>query len=271
VRALPDSSSSRAGGGRSSGRSRVPSRAPRLFAGVLLTVLALAAEARAGEISPGVAPPSWFSLGLTGLPSASASPPAAASRRFLTAAGEPALAEVLPWIYDRHIAKEDFARISWHTVSENWKAGFGWDSNPFEGNESFHPFQGSLFFEAGRSNGFTYWESGLFALTGSLFWEFCMENARPSTNDLVNTTLGGMVRGEAQYRLAAMLLDNTATGSERFWREVGAAVLNPMGTLTRLVNGDMGRTFENPQDRLPDGFLFSADLGYRRVDGTLES
>jgi hypothetical protein len=130
-----------------------------------------------------------------------------------------------------------------------------------------HPYQGSLFFEAGRSNGFTYWESGLFALTGSLLWEFLLENERPSTNDVINTTLGGMVRGEVQHRLATMLLDNTASGGERFWRELGAGILNPVGFLTRLFNGELGRTFANPADRLPDRFVLSGDLGYRRVGG----
>jgi hypothetical protein len=235
-----------------------------------VAALALSGRARAEEVRPRVEPAPPFSLGLPTLPDASASPEARSysfRRRFLTAAGELALAEVLPWIFDRYVADVDYARISWHTVSENWKAGFGFDANEFEGNEALHPYQGSLFFEAGRSNGFTYWESGLFALTGSLLWEFLLENERPSTNDLVNTTLGGMVRGEAQHRLAAMLLDNTASGGERFWRELGAGILNPVGFLTRLFNGELGSTYTNPADRLPDRFVFSGDLGYRHVGG----
>src|SRR5215471_1262778 len=85
-----------------------------------------------------------------------ASPP---PRRFWLAASELALLQVLPWVYNRYIADEDFARISWHTVSENFKAGFGFDSDHFNINQSQHPYHGSLFFEAGRSNGYNYWES----------------------------------------------------------------------------------------------------------------
>ncbi|HEY1435483.1 MAG TPA: DUF3943 domain-containing protein, partial [Thermoanaerobaculia bacterium] len=190
--------------------------------------------------------------------------------RFLTAAAELALLEFLPWAYDRYITDADYARISWHTVSENFKAGFGFDSDHFNINQVQHPYQGSLFFEAGRSNGYTYWESGLFALAGSLIWECCMENTRPSINDLVNTTLGGMARGEVQHRLAEMVLDNTATGSDRVWREIGATLLNPVGAVTRLVNGDMGRQYPNSDERFPDSFSLSSELGYRHVEGRVQ-
>ena len=200
-------------------------------------------------------------------PTSSSLPPPGTEKRFWLAAVGVALAEALPWIYDRYINDADFSHISWHTVSENFKAGFGFDNDHFNINQSSHPYQGSFFFEAGRSNGYSYWESGLFALAGSFIWECCMENTRPSTNDLVNTTLGGMARGEVQHRLAQMILDNTATGSERFWREVGAGIVNPMGLLTRLVTGDSSRQFQNPDDRFPDGFNLTGDFGYRHLEG----
>jgi hypothetical protein len=192
---------------------------------------------------------------------------AAPPRRFLTAAGTLALLEVLPWAFNRYVTDQDFARISWHTVSENYHAGFGFDSDSFNVNQSEHPYHGSLFFETGRSNGYSFWESGVFALAGSFLWECCMENTRPSLNDLVNTTLGGMTRGEVSHRLAAMILDNTASGSGRFWRELGAGVLNPVGAVSRLVHGETSENFPNPEERFPSGFGISADLGYRHIGG----
>ncbi|HET9794744.1 MAG TPA: DUF3943 domain-containing protein [Thermoanaerobaculia bacterium] len=189
-------------------------------------------------------------------------------KHFWTAAGEMALLEAGPWAFDRYVLDEEFARISWHTVSENFKSGFGYDSDTFNVNQSSHPYHGSLFFEAGRSNGYSYWESGLFALSGSFIWECCMENTRPSINDLVNTTLGGMTRGEIAHRLSIIILDNTVTGGERFWRELGAAIVNPVGALSRLARGDMTRDFPNPDERYPGSFAVSADLGYRHVGGS---
>ena len=188
-------------------------------------------------------------------------------RRFWAAAGELALLEVLPWAWDRYVQKEDFAYISWETVKQNFKTGFQYDNDHFLTNQSSHPYHGGLFFSAGRSNGYSFWESSLFALAGSLIWECCMENTPPSINDLVNTTLGGMTRGEVSHRLAIVVLDNTATGADRVWREVVGAILNPVNSFNRLMRGEMFRQGENPPDRFPRGFSVSADLGYRNIKG----
>ena len=191
-------------------------------------------------------------------------------KRFWLAAGEIVLLEALPWVYNRYIADEDFARISWDTVEANYKAGFGFDNDHFSTNQSAHPLHGSLYFNAARSNGYSYWESALFTAMGSVIWELAMENTRPSANDLVNTTLGGMTRGEVSHRLGAVIRDNRASGSERLFRELGATLIDPVGTFTRLVNGDVSRDFPNPEERYPDGFAVTGDLGFRHVAGAPE-
>ena len=232
-----------------------------------------AAAASAAPISWTIVPAeasSWIS-GAGLFPNSFAPPEGAAApeprKRLWLAATELALMEFLPWAWNRYVTDEDFARISWHTVSENFKAGFGFDNDDFPINQAQHPYHGSLFFNAARSNGYTYWESGLFTLAGSFVWECCMENTRPSWNDLVNTTLGGMALGEMEHRLSIVLLDNTATGGDRFWRELGAAILNPVGALTRLIDGDMSRQFPNSDERYPDGFRLDAQFGYRHIEG----
>src|SRR5262249_42274866 len=156
-------------------------------------------------------------------------------KRFWAAAGEVAALELIPWAYDRYIADQEWARISTDTVKDNFDTGFVYDHDDFPTNQFGHPYHGSTFFNAARSNGYGYWSSGLFTLAGSLVWECCMENTAPSKNDLVNTTLGGMTRGEVAHRLSAMILDNTASGGERVWRELGAALINPVGACNRLL------------------------------------
>ena len=188
-------------------------------------------------------------------------------KHFWTAAGEIALLEAGPWAFDRYVSDEPYARISLHSVNENLKAGPEFDRDHFSINQSSHPYHGSLFFEAGRSNGYTYWQSGLFALAGSVVWECCMENDHPSVNDLVNTTFGGMTRGEISHRLSVMILDNTASGGNRLWREIAAAVINPVGALSRLTRGDTTRDFPNPDERFPASFGVSMDVGYRHIGG----
>jgi hypothetical protein len=187
-------------------------------------------------------------------------------RRFFTAVGELVLIEAVPWAWNRYVAREDFARISWETIEKNFEVGFGYDPDSFEINQSSHPYHGSLFFNAARENGYGFWESSVFALVGSLIWECCMENTRPSTNDLVNTTLGGMTRGEVSHRLSAMILDNTATGRNRLIREIAAGVVNPAALLNRLLRGEAFKEFENPGDRFPSLVVLSTDLGYRRFE-----
>jgi hypothetical protein len=207
------------------------------------------------------APASPGSSAVLAAPSRRPAPP----ERFFTAAGEVALVELLPWAYDRYVTKDDFAFISAQSVRENFKDGFGYDRDSFNINQASHPFHGSLYFNAARSNGYGYWESGAFTLAGSFLWECCMENTQPSINDIVNTTLGGMSRGEMAHRLGVMLRDNQATGFTRFWRELAGVIVDPMGGFNRLVHGEMAGQFPNPDERFPSRFSVVGDLGYRHI------
>lgn len=170
-------------------------------------------------------------------------PYVAPKRSFALAAGEVVLLEVLPWSVNRYVAQSKFAYISVDTVRENLETGFTYDRDSFRTDQSSHPFHGSLFFNAARSNGYSFWESGLFSFFGSFLWETSMESEPPAINDLVNTTLGGMDKGEIAHRLSTLLLDNTARGGSRFWRELGAAVINPVGAFNRLLRGDLNRKY----------------------------
>ena len=143
-------------------------------------------------------------------------------KKFLTAASEVLLLEVGPWAFDRYVLKENFSYIDGGTIRQNFRTGWVYDHDTFQENQFLHPYHGNLFFNAARDNGYGFWEAAPFALAGSLMWECCMENTPPSINDLVNTTLGGMVRGEIAHRISAMLVDNTETGALRFVRERSA-------------------------------------------------
>lgn len=190
--------------------------------------------------------------------------------RFATALGELVLLEAVPWAIDRYIADESFARISIHTVEENFKTGFTYDRDAFKVNQAQHPYHGGLFFNAARSNGFGFWESAAFTLAGSFAWECGMENTLPAINDLVNTTLGGIAVGEITRRLAVMIRDNTKHGFNRFLRELSGTIVDPVGGFNRLTHGDMTAESPNPDERFPSSFHASADLGYRHVGGGAE-
>ena len=161
------------------------------------------------------------------------------------------------WAFDRYIQKGAFAYISWETIKENFKHGFEWDNDHLSTNMFAHPYNGSLFYNAGRSNGYNYWQSSLFAIGGSAMWEMFMEKEYPSTNDIIATPIGGAAIGEVLYRTSDLIIDDRATGAERFGREIAGFIISPMRGFTRLVTGRAwqyrstpGRSFGVPPVRL---------------------
>ena len=121
---------------------------------------------------------------------------------FFIAATEVISANIALNAFDSIVLNLDFTRVTpaiiWQHLSKNlWE----WDQNTFVMNQAGHPYLGAVFFNAGRANGFNFYESFLFALGGSLFWEEFMETSNPSINDMIYTPLAGAVLGEALHRL----------------------------------------------------------------------
>ncbi len=220
------------------------------------------AHAYAQSPTPAAAPDSP-SLSTTTLPSEAAAAAPRVQKRFWRATAEMIVVGYSPWLYSHYVLDADYADISMDSVRRNFEEGFVFDQDSFQTNQWGHPFQGSLYFNAGRENGFNFWESSLFTLVGDFGWEFFMESELPSYNDMVNTLFGGMSRGEMTYRLSNVIRDNRATGAERFWREFGAGIVNPVGFVDRLVFGDMWKKKDNPPDRFPNMLFVMVDGGYQ--------
>lgn len=141
------------------------------------------------------------------------------------------------WAFDRYVKKGDFAYISWESIKENFKHGFEWDNDHMHTNMFAHPYNGSMFYNAGRSNGFNFWQSELFAIGGSAMWEMFMECEYPSTNDIIATPIGGAALGEVFYRASDLVLDDSSTGGERAGREIAAFIIDPMRGINRIITG----------------------------------
>lgn len=141
------------------------------------------------------------------------------------------------WAFDRYVQKGHYAYISWNTIKANFRHGFEWDNDHLGTNMFAHPYNGSLFFNAGRSNGYNFWQSSMFAIAGSAMWEMFMECEYPSTNDIIATPIGGTAIGEVLYRTADVIINDRATGGERFGRELAAFIVSPMRGFTRIVTG----------------------------------
>lgn len=145
------------------------------------------------------------------------------------------------WAFDRYIDHGDWSYISFKTIARNFREGFKWDNDKLGTNTFLHPYNGNLYFNAGRANGFNYWQSELFAIGGSAMWEMCMECEYPSTNDIIATPIGGAAIGEVLFRASDAVLDDRCSGWPRFGREAAAFLLNPIRGFNRIVTGQAWR------------------------------
>jgi len=192
-------------------------------------------------------------------------------KHFAIGVGEVAILEFIPWALAKWFRTwedpaDNWANVSSKTWWSNLQNGFEYDGDNFLTNNFSHPYHGALFFNAGRTNGYDFWESSAFSLAGSAVWEFFGETFRPSFNDWIYTGVGGANLGEIFYRLSSMVTDNRASGSERVWSEIWGSLLNPVRGFNRAISGEMGQNFDNPEWSRPDDFLIAFDGGTRSID-----
>ncbi len=187
-------------------------------------------------------------------------------RHFWRAAGEVIGFNLGLWAFDRYVQRGDFAYISLNSIKENFKHGFIWDNDKLGTNTFLHPYNGNLYFNAGRANGFNFWQSELFAIAGSGMWEMFMECEYPSTNDIIATPIGGAAIGEVLFRASDAVLDDRLTGGARFERELVSFILSPIRGFNRLITGDAwkvrptrGRLFGTPN------FAIRVSAGYKTL------
>ena len=149
----------------------------------------------------------------------------------------------LTFSLDRFVGKYDFSvTVGPKTWRDNLKNGWEWDTDRFGINFIGHPYSGTMTFNAARSNGYNYLQSIPFAIGGSLMWEYFGENTKPSYNDIINTPINGAFIGEIFYRLSSNILDDRTRGSQRFFRELAAGLIDPVRGFNRLIQG---KTFRN--------------------------
>jgi len=153
------------------------------------------------------------------------------------------------WGYHRYLSGENWSNISWTTIKDNLKYGFEWDVDGYLTNQFLHPYHGSNYYNAARSNGLGFWESVPYAFFGSLTWEYFMENERPSYNDIVNTPVTGITLGEISFRVSNLIIDESTIGFERFLREFTSTLIDPMQGLNRMIRGDMWRAGASSEEQ----------------------
>ena len=162
-------------------------------------------------------------------------------KRYWQAAAEATGINVGVQLFDRYALNSDFAQTTLRTLKRNFTDGMVWDNDFFITNMFAHPYHGNLYFNAARTNGLSFWESAPYSLLGSAMWEFLGETEPPAINDIIATTCGGMAIGEISHRLSLTILDDRDFGTNRFFREAVAAIINPIQGLHRIFSGDAWR------------------------------
>lgn len=238
--------------------------APTLALSIALNLGAPARSPAPAPAAPAVpvsvSPPAPIAASST--PAASPAPPPASLQfhpKPLLAAGEVAGLNFGVWTFLHYVGNAYYSYISWETIRDNLRDGWEWDRSMYFVNFYHHPYHGYLYYSAGRANGLGFWGSSLCAIGGSLMWEVMMEKYRPSINDLITTSMGGIAIGEIGYRFSALVRKKGARGFGRVWREAVGTVLDPVGGVNRLLNGH-----KDAEPWLPG----SPDLG-RILDGEL--
>lgn len=102
------------------------------------------------------------------------------------------------------------------------------DADHFNTNAAGHPFDGTVFYQIARGNGFGPGGSFIWAVIASTFWEYFVEiPENPSINDMILTPGAGAIIGEATYRLGRYLAQS-GTGPAHC---AGALLFAPVATL----------------------------------------
>lgn len=137
---------------------------------------------------------------------------------FFLTAGSIVSENILIWSFSRFITRPEWAFITPESMKYNLQNPWVWDQNNFAVNHYGHPYQGGLYYMTARSRGYEFLSGSLFTAFGSLQWEYLMETERPSLNDLITTTLGGITFGEIFFRLSeSVYSEESLAGKAGSW------------------------------------------------------
>ncbi len=186
-------------------------------------------------------------------------------KRFWRATGQWTMMQVLPWASNRFIRNADFAKISPKSILHNLGLkNQEWDDNLFFNNQFSHPYQGSLYFNSFRSNGYNFWESVPAVFAGSLCWEIICETSTPAPNDIINTSIGGIVFGEMSTRLSKIILKKKKDNLKGIIRNAASFISNPLYQVNNLLDNKTKN--ENDLFNNSEPFAgFTTDAGVRLI------
>lgn len=157
---------------------------------------------------------------------------------YLHAAANVSLINVIIYAYDWSVGTNDEYWVTGRDIIRNHTFPFAFDPDKLDANFLGHPIDGAMYFGAARATGLGFWETTPYVLGGSLMWEMLSENQKPSANDLIVTSVGGVALGEVLYRLSSRSLDDSRSGFARLTRELAGFLICPPRGGNRAVTGE---------------------------------
>ena len=144
---------------------------------------------------------------------------------------------------DRLLFKDRvWIQINMEQIKQNLTHSYWcWDQDDLGVNALRHPIHGSLFYLIARANNMSIGESSLYTLGGSWMWEMFCEAEKPSINDMVYTTVGGITIGETLWRSGKSIIgmlkkDHQGRQSFPFTTSLTAGYRNFEGYNTKAVH-----------------------------------
>lgn len=89
-----------------------------------------------------------------------------------------------------------------------------------------HPYQGSLYYNAYRSQGAKFWQASLFCIGHSMMWEYLYEAGfeQPSIQDMIVTPIAGSLLGEL-FHFSTLRMSRNGF---KWYEAAFVSVFNPM-------------------------------------------
>lgn len=189
----------------------------------MVTLVALLVLASPGPLEP--ADPPLSDDGVPLAPRRARATELPRARSFVVPAIEALLIDSVLASFNNLVSREPFAQISLDSIRANLPpSAWEFDADYFLTNQFGHPYQGAWAFTAARSAGLSFWWSTLFPFVTSLAWELVFEVDKPAVNDHITTTVGGVLLGEALFRLSMLV---ARSGLPKWAREVFSFLLAP--------------------------------------------
>ena len=123
----------------------------------------------------------WRPFGRAGSPVGTTPPgPWGVRRSPALAIGELLVDLSIAAVENEYFHDSNFVQISPRTWWRNLERGFEFDTNKFDTNNFYHPWNGALFYSAGRSTGLGFWSSSSRLSPAAWSWECCVETLKMS-------------------------------------------------------------------------------------------